>query len=62
VVGLHVVDNKVVNLAVANDLLDMFDVLGEEIDLYGIYQTHLLVVDEVGVVRNTIGQRPQTFE
>ena len=36
VVGLHVVDNEVVNLAVANDLLDMFDVLGEEIDLYGI--------------------------
>ena len=62
VVGLHVVDNQVVHLAVANDLVDVFNKLCEEVHLDSIDETHFLVVDEIRVIAHTIRQWPQTFK
>ena len=62
VVGLHVVDDKVVNLAVTNDLLDMFQELREEVNLHRINEAHLLVINEIRVVTNTIRQWPQALK
>ena len=46
-VGLHVVYHQIIHLSVADDLVNMFDKLCEEVNLYGIYKAHLLIVDEV---------------
>jgi hypothetical protein len=54
-VGLHVVDDQIVHLAVANDLLNVFDILCEEVNLHGIDETYFLVVDEIRVIADTIG-------
>ena len=61
-VGFHVVDDQIVYLAVTNDLLDVFYILRKEIYLYGIDEAHFLVVNEIRVIADTIGQWPQTFE
>ncbi len=61
-VGFHVVDDEVVDLAVADDLVDVLDELGEEVNLHCVNETYLLVVDEVRVVAHAIGQRPESFK
>jgi hypothetical protein len=58
VVRLHVVDDHIVDRTFSDDFMDMFQELGEEVNLDGIYQAYLLVVNEVGVIADTIGQRP----
>jgi hypothetical protein len=54
-VGFHVVDDQIVYLSVANDLLDVFYILREEVHLYGIDEAHFLVVDEIRVIADAIG-------
>ena len=61
-VGFHVVDDQIVDRTVADDLMDVLDVLGEEIHLDGIDEAHLLVVNEIRVIADAIGQGPQTLE
>ena len=53
-VGFHVIDDQIVHLAVANDLADVFQILCEEVNLDGVNQTNLLVVDEIRVVADAI--------
>ena len=62
VVGLHVIDDEIVDGAVANDLLDIPDIRDEEIHLNGIHETHLLIDDEIGVVGHAVGQGPEPLE
>ena len=61
-VRFYVIDDDVVNLAVANHRADVGEKLREEIYLNGIDKRHLLVVDDIRVVRNTVGQRPKSLE
>ena len=61
-VGLHVVDDEVVDGTVADDFLDILDELCEEVHLYGVDKAYFLVDDEVGVIGYTVGQWPQAFE
>ena len=61
-VGLHVVDDEVLNRLFANNGLNLGDELLEEADINGIYQGHHLVVNQVRVVRHTVGQGPQAFK
>ena len=61
-VGLHVIDYEVVNLAIANNLLDILDIGYKEINLNCIDEAYLLVVNDIGVVRHSVGQRPQTLK
>ena len=62
VVGLHVVNDQIVHLAVANDLVDVLQILCEEVDFYSVDQTYFLIIDEVGVVTDAVGQGPQALE
>ena len=61
-VGLHVIDYEIVNLAVAYDLLDILDIRNEEIHLDSVDEANLLVINDIRVIRNSIWQRPQAFE
>jgi len=56
------VDNNIVDGAVANDLPDILEERHEEIDLYRINQAHFPVVDEVGVIADTVGEGPQALK
>ena len=62
VVGFHVVDDKVVDGAVADHLMDVLEKLGEEINFNRIDEAYLLIINEIGVVGHTIGQWPEPFE
>ena len=62
VVGLHVVDYEIVDGPVAQNLAYVLKVWHEEVHLNGVDEAHLLVVDQVRVVRNAVGQRPQALE
>ena len=62
VVGFHVVDDEIIDGAIADDFADIADIPGKEIDLHGIDETHFVVVDEVRIVRDSIRERPQSFE
>ena len=62
VVGFHVVDDEIIDGATADDFADIADISGKEIDLHGIDETHFVVVDEVRIVRDSIWERPQSFE
>ena len=62
VVGLHVVDYKIVDRTVADNFMDVLDKLREEIDLYRIDETHPVVVNEVRIVRYAVRKRPQALE
>ena len=46
-VGLHVVDNQIIDGFVTNHFTDMFHVLGEEVHLYRINQTDDVIIDQV---------------
>ena len=46
-VGFHVVDDEVVDGTITDDGPDVFQVLGEEVNLHRVYQTHLLIVYQV---------------
>ena len=61
-VWLHMVDDEIVDIAVAYHLVDILKILCEEIHLYCIYQCYLFIIDDVGVVAYSIRQRPKTLE
>jgi hypothetical protein len=61
-VGLHVIDDEVVDGTIADDLMDVLDELGEEVDLNSVDETYFLVVDKVGVVGHAVGQGPKALE
>ena len=62
VVWLHVIHHEVVDLAISDYLLDIFQILYKEIYFDGINQTHFLIINEIRIIRYTIGQRPQTLK
>ena len=61
-VGFDVVDDDVVDRAVAYYRAYVGEKLREEVYLNGIDERHLLVVDDVRVVRNAVGQGPKSLE
>ena len=61
-VGLHVVDDEVLDRAVADDATDFAQIRLEEARVHGVHQRHDVVVYQIRVVRNTVGQRPHSFE
>ena len=56
------VDDEVIDFAVANHLVNVLQELGEEIYLYCIYQRYLLIVNDILVVSHTIRQRPKALK
>ena len=62
VVGLHVMGHDIVDRTVAYHLANILDELRKKVGLHRINQTHLLVYNEIRVVRHTVRQRPQSFE
>jgi hypothetical protein len=54
-VRFHVIDDQIIDRAVAYHLMDMLDELGEKVHFNGIYQTHLLIVNEIRVITHAIG-------
>ena len=62
VVGLHVVDDEVVDFPVAYHFADILDELGEKVHFHRINQAHLFVVDQIRVVAHAVRQRPQSLE
>ena len=61
-VGFDVVDDDVVDRAVADYRAYVGEKLREEVYLNGIDERNLLVVDDVRVVRNAVGQGPKSLE
>ena len=61
-VRFHVVDDKIIDFAVANHLVDILEELGEEINLYSIYQRYLLIVNDIRVVTHSVRQRPEALK
>ena len=61
-VWLHVMDNEIIYLPVANYFSNVLYELHEEVHFYCVYQYDFLIVDEIRIVTNSMGQRPQTFE
>ena len=61
-VWLHVVDHHIVYLAVAYHLAYVLDELCEEVYLHRVDEAHLVVDDKIGVVRHSVGQRPQALK
>ena len=61
-VRFHVVDDEVIDFAVANHLVDVLHKLGEEIHLYCIYQRYLLIINDIRVVAHSVRQRPEAFK
>jgi hypothetical protein len=54
-VRFHVIDDQIIDRAIAYHLMDMLDELGEKVNFNGIYQTHLLIVNEIRVITHAIG-------
>ena len=50
VVGFHVIHHEIVDGTVAQHLADILKILREEVNLHSIYQTHLLIINEVRVI------------
>ena len=61
-VWLHVMDNEIIYLPVANYFSNVLYELHEEVYFYCVYQYNFLVVDEVRVIAYSIRQWPQAFE
>ena len=61
-VRFHVVDDEVIDFAVANHLVNVLEELGEEIYLYSIYQRYLLIVNDIRVVAHSVRQRPEALK
>ena len=62
VVGLHVVDDQVVDFAVADFAADVLEQAAAEAFFDGVDQGDALADDQIGVVRNACGQGPQGLE
>ena len=62
VVGLHVVDDQIVDGAVADFAADVLEKAVAEVRLDRVDQRDLLADDQVGVVGDARRQRPQRFE
>ena len=62
-VGLHMVDDEIVNGTFADDLADAFEIFGEEGHINGVNEGHSFVVgDEVGVIGYAQGKFPESFK
>ena len=61
-VGLHVVDDDVVDRTVADDAAHVVYELREEVYFYCVYERYLLVVDDIGVVAYAERQGPETLK
>lgn len=61
-VRFHVVDDKIIDFSVANHLVNVLEELGEEINLYSIYQRYLLIVNDIRVVAHSVRQRPEALK
>ena len=61
-VGLHVVDDQIVDGPVADLAADVVEEDAAETLLDGVDQGDALADDQIGVVRNACGQGPQGFE
>ena len=61
-VGLHVIDDQVVDGAVANDLLDFIEEEVEIVHIDRVDEGYFLVSNQIGVVSHSIRQWPQAFE
>ena len=62
VVGLHVVDDQIVDRFLAYHLLNVLQIRHEEVHLNRIDEAHFVVVDEIGVVGNSVRKWPKPFE
>ena len=62
VVGLHVVDDDVVDRTVADDAAHVVYELREEVYFYCVYERYLLVIDDIGVVAYAERQGPETLK
>ncbi len=62
VVGFHVVDDEVVDPAVADLLADVLEQPAAEGLLDRVDQCDLFADDQIGVVGNTLGKRPEALE
>ena len=61
-VGLDVVNDQIVHGAAADDALDALEIFAEKFRLDAVDQRHFSVVDQIGIVGDAVGQRPQIFE
>ena len=61
-VGLHVVDDDIVDRTVADDAAYVVYELREEVYFYCVDECYLLVVDDICVVAHAVRQRPETFK
>ena len=61
-VGLDVVDDEIIDRTAAQDALDALQILAEELGLDAVDQRDFLVVDQVRIVGNAVGQRPQVLK
>ena len=62
VVGLHVVDHHVVELAVAQHFAKVLKERHEEVHFNGVDEAGLFIVDEISIVADTVGQGPEALE
>ena len=58
VIRFHVVDYQIIESASAQNVLDVFDQAVGVCDVYRVDQCRFFVVDQVGVVRYAVRQRP----
>ena len=58
----YIIDDEVIDFAVANHLVNVLEELGEEIYLYSIYQRYLLIVNDIRVVAHSVRQRPEALK
>ena len=61
-VGFHVVCYDIVDGSVANHFADILDKLRKEVGFHRVDEAYFFVNNEVRVVRNAVGKRPQAFE
>ena len=61
-VGFHVVYHKVVDRTFAYHFTYVLKILGEEIHLYRINETNLIVYDKIRIIAHSIGQWPKSLK
>ena len=61
-VGLHVVDDDIVDGTVTDDAAHVVYELREEVYFYSVDECYLLIVDDICVVAHAVRQRPETFK
>ena len=62
VIGFHVVDNKVIDRAAIQNLLDIVEIGFGTTCFYRIDKRYFFIDDQIGVVRDAVWKRPKCFE